>query len=274
MRFVHKMRLAAVLPVVLVACFSISSAAQDDANEAPLGDVARKFRKTVPPPQQVIDDDNLSKVMEQAETRREAGWPLRSRMAGEINNFRPPAPEVTCNLAFSMNAKALFSTQYAQMDLPATELVKLAGPASVEGDALSVSVFNGTQWHVSEVSVAFTVVKKAAMEGQSQSLSQDPPVLDAPPSLRMLPQPAAIPEKKSDLTVIYRMRAASPPKSTTVFTAPLNLDLAADEEWHWAIVQAKGYPPQEYLEQASAGSLAPDASLAAQSPTPTPQKPQ
>jgi len=55
------------------------------------------------------------------------------------------------------------------------------------------------------------------------------------------------PEKKPDVTVIYRMRAAAPPWVTTVFSAPLNLDFAPDEEWHWAIVQAKGYPPQSYF---------------------------
>jgi hypothetical protein len=54
------------------------------------------------------------------------------------------------------------------------------------------------------------------------------------------------PEKKPDVTVIYRMRAAAPPWVTTVFSAPLNLELAPDEEWHWAIVQARGYPPQSY----------------------------
>ena len=43
--------------------------------------------------------------------------------------------------------------------------------------------------------------------------------------------------------MIYRMRAAAPPSATTVFSTPLRLELAPDEEWHWAIVQAKGYPP-------------------------------
>jgi hypothetical protein len=246
-RFVHKIRLAVVLTALLAAGFCIVGVTQDDPNDVPLGDVARKFRKSVPAPQQVIDDDNLSHVMDQAETRRAAGWPQRSLLAGEINNFRPAAPDVTCNLAFSMNAKALFSTQYAQMDLPATEVVKLAGPASVEGDALSVSVFNGTQWHVSEVSIAFTVVRKAGVE----TPLPETPIAESVAPPRMLPMPgtSAVPGRKSDLTVIYRIRAAAPPMSTTVFSAPLNLDLAADEEWHWAIVQARGYPPQEYLAQ-------------------------
>ena len=55
----------------------------------------------------------------------------------------------------------LLSSQYAQMDLPPREMVKLEGPATIEGDALTVSVFNGTDWHVSEVAVALTIVKKS-----------------------------------------------------------------------------------------------------------------
>jgi hypothetical protein len=57
------------------------------------------------------------------------------------------------------------------------------------------------------------------------------------------------PEKNPDTTILYRMRAAAPPFATTVFSAPLNAPLAPDQEWHWAIVQAKGYPPQIQPEQ-------------------------
>jgi hypothetical protein len=70
------------------------------------------------------------------------------------------------------------------------------------------------------------------------------------------------PEKKPDTTVIYRMRAASPPSMMAVFSAPLNLDLAPGDEWHWAIVEAKGYPPQSYANSIlqvspTAASIAP-----------------
>ena len=54
------------------------------------------------------------------------------------------------------------------------------------------------------------------------------------------------PEKRPDVTMIYRMRAAALPWSNAVFSAPLNLELDPGEEWHWAIVQAKGYPPETY----------------------------
>jgi hypothetical protein len=55
------------------------------------------------------------------------------------------------------------------------------------------------------------------------------------------------PEKKADLTLIYRMRAAGLPWSTAVFSAHLNMELSPGEEWHWSIVQARGYPPETYV---------------------------
>jgi hypothetical protein len=155
------------------------------------------------------------------------------------------------------------------MELPPGEVLKIEGPATIEGDALIVALLNRTDWHVSEVAVALTVVKKnqsrdASFSNQSlsnRSLSnQELPIsgtgYDAPKLLPAvagnLPQEDEVrPEKKSDVTVIYRMRAAAPPSATTVFSAPLNMELAPDEEWHWAIVQARGYPPQSYAGNAS-----------------------
>jgi hypothetical protein len=64
------------------------------------------------------------------------------------------------------------------------------------------------------------------------------------------------PEKRPDVTMIYRMRAPSPPSETAVFSAPLKMELAADEEWHWAIVQARGYPPQSYAGGAAQSGAA------------------
>jgi len=273
----RKMRLILALPLLLAALLPVRLAAQEDPNadpnadpnDAPLGDVARTFRKKTPPSQSVIDDDNLSKVMEQAESRHESGSALRFLMASGSNGFHISAPDVTCSLAFTANVKSLLSNQYAQMELPAGEVLKLEGPATVEGDALIVALLNRTDWHVSEVAVALTVVKKnqsrdASLSDQSlsnRSLSnQELPIsgtgYDAPKLLPAvagnLPQEDEVrPEKKSDVTVIYRMRAAAPPSATTVFSAPLNMELAPDEEWHWAIVQARGYPPQSYAGNAS-----------------------
>jgi hypothetical protein len=223
--------------------------AQDDPNDTPLGDVARRLRKKAPPAQDVIDDDNLTKVMQEAESRHTPGSPLKLLIGGEDKRFQVAAPDATCSLSFTSNAKALLSRQYAQMELPAEELLKLVGPATIEGDALIVSLHNRTDWHVSEVDVALTIVKNSA--GRDVSLSNGA-ILNG--GVTLLPAVAANlqmesevrPEKKPDVTMIYRMRAAAPPSATTVFSTPLKLELAPDEEWHWAMVQAKGYPPPSY----------------------------
>jgi hypothetical protein len=243
------MWLASALLAVLAALMPIGLAAQDDANAAPLGDVARSLRKKSPPGQNVIDDDNLSKVMELAESRRTAGSALKFMMAGEDKGFHVSAPDVTCSLAFTANVKSLLSSQYAQMELPAEETLKLEGPATIEGDTLIVSVYNRTDWHVSEIAVALTVVKKAGRRDASLPMGES-----AYGAATLLPAVAASapeedevrPEKNPDVTVIYRMRAAAPPSETAVFSARLSRQAAADEEWHWAIVQARGYPPQSY----------------------------
>jgi hypothetical protein len=262
----QKMRLILALPLLLAALLPIRLAAQGDQNadpnadpnDAPLGDVARTLRKKTPPSQAVIDDDNLSKVMEQAESRHESGSALTFLMASGSNGFRISAPDVTCSLAFTANVKSLLSNQYAQMELPPGEVLKLEGPATIEGDALIVALLNRTDWHVSEVVVALTVVKKNQSRDASLSDPETPIGGTASGEAKLLPLVAGNlpqedevrPEKKSDVTVIYRMREAAPPSATTVFSAPLNMEVAPDEEWHWAIVQARGYPPQSYAGNA------------------------
>ncbi|HTS37153.1 MAG TPA: hypothetical protein VMH04_15870 [Candidatus Solibacter sp.] len=238
--------LAALLPVLMPAI----ALAQDDPNDTPLGDVARNLRKKAPS-KAVIDDDNLSDVMRQAESRQAQSSALKFLMTGDNNNFKVGVPDATCSLSFSAGAKSLLSSQYSQMDLPLADMQRLAGPASVEGDTLSVSVLNGTDWHVSEIAVAFTVVKRNAPAGVSLNYAGGKVVAAA-----ILPEAEVRPEKRPDTTVIYRMRAAAPPSATTVFSAPLELDLAAGDEWHWAIVQAKGYPPQGYNASALPSSQA------------------
>jgi hypothetical protein len=235
MFWLRKTRLILALPMLLAALIPVRLAAQDDPtgdpNDTPLGDVARTLRKKTPSSRSVIDDDNLTKVMDQAESRHARGSALRFLMAGESKGFRVSAPDVTCSLAFTANVKSLLSNQYAQMELPPDELAKLDGPATVEGDALIVALYNRTGWHVSEVAVALTVIKKNVVLGGMS-------IGDAETEVR--------PEKKPDVTMIYRMRAAAPPWETTVFNTSLKTQLAADQEWHWAIVQARGYPPQPY----------------------------
>src|SRR5215468_1724762 len=233
--------------IALLAVFGpLLASAQDDPDEIPLGDVARNLRKKTPPAKPVIDDDNLSQVMREADSHHEFGSGLRFLMSGSQRGFHVEAPDVTCSLAFTANVKSLLSRQYAEMEVPASEMSKIEGKAVVEGDALTIPVFNATQWHLSELTVAFTVIRKGRSDiGQ---IGQD--VASADSILPDLPGNAfgqVRPEKKADLTLIYRMRAAGLPWSNAVFSAPLNMELAPGEEWHWSIVQAKGYPPETYV---------------------------
>jgi hypothetical protein len=238
-----KIWLYLTLLAALIGLLPVFAVAQDDPNDAPLGDVARTLRKQNPPSQDVIDNDNLSQVMDQVDSKNVPGSALKFLMSGENQSFHVSAPDVTCSLSFTANTKALLSNQYAQMDLPPGDTLKLTGPATIEGDAITVSLFNKTDWHVSEVAVALTVVKKNVPADPS---SPSASVEGVSPPGGLAQESEIRPEKKADVTVIYRMRSAAPPWTNTVFSAPLNLDLKPGDEWHWAIVQAKGYPPESY----------------------------
>jgi hypothetical protein len=240
-----------LMVVLLAPLVAIGAVAQDDPDQLPLGDVARNLRKKTPPAKPVIDDDNLTQVMQEADSHHEASSGLTFLMSGDSRGFQVSAPDVTCSLAFTANVKTLLSSQYDQMDLPPGEMAKIEGKAVVEGDALTVPVFNGTQWHLSELAVAFTVVKRARtgvvpwnQSGASSASEDRTPTLPGEMGADAFQQ--VRPEKRPDVTMIYRMRAAALPWSNAVFSAPLNLELDPGEEWHWAIVQVKGYPPETY----------------------------
>jgi hypothetical protein len=40
------------------------------------------------------------------------------------------------------------------------------------------------------------------------------------------------------------MKGSAAPSTTALFRTQLNFALFPDQEWHWAIVKAKGVPPQ------------------------------
>ena len=239
----------AIAMIVVGALLPVFLRAQEDG-DTPLGDVARTFRKKNPPTQEVIDNDNFSKVMDQVESHHASAASLRYSIDTGGKTFQVSAPDVTCSLAFSANTKALLASQYVQVDLPEGELLKLDGPASIDGDALQVSVFNGTDWHVSELSIALTLLKRS--DAHDTVSGYGPAKLIPAVAANTVQVPESRSEKRSDVTVIYRMRAAATPSTTTVFRAPLNVEIGPDEEWHWAIVQARGYPPQS-----PAGSIPP-----------------
>jgi hypothetical protein len=228
-----------MVPALLVA--------QDDGNETPLGDIARNLRKKTPA-QAVIDNDNLSTVMEQVQIRKLAGSAVQYSIDSGGKTFQISSPDANCRLSFSANSKALLSSQYTQMQLPPGELAKLEGPATVDGSSLQVSVFNGTNWHVSEIAIAVTLVTQNETQDASAGHGSGKLVAAA---IKDSTQVAA---KPADVTALYRVRGAAAPATTTLFRAPLDLEIGPNQEWHWAIVEAKGYPPQHMQAGALTGS--------------------
>lgn len=229
------LRIHAVLLLALAFAMPLSLRAQD---EIPLGDLARSLRKVQTPPTTIIDNDNLSAVMEEGETKK---WALSepARMK-PVQLVGMGSPDVTCALSFSSQPDPLTESQ----NLPEAEIAKLDGPATLVGDALQISVHNGTGWDLREITVSLTIVRQ-------QDLPPPPIQFDAmnlvPTMVSSTTRPdtsVAVPvEKLSDSTVLYHLKGTSAPSSTIVFHETLRTPLAPDQEWHWSIVHAKGIPP-------------------------------
>jgi hypothetical protein len=230
-------------PVVLAVAFLLGSNAwaqldPADPPQTPLGDIARSMRKTpeVPAPKTVIDNDNFDKMMEEAETHHGPGTTMMFSFDNDGKTFRvSPSPDVTCSLSFNAQATSLISDPYVSREMPPEEVAKLAGPAAIQGDRLQVSVFNGTTWRLDEITVGLTIVRRAATTagyyGSVKLIPASSETVDAS-------------QKSPDSTTLYKMRAAAAPAVVTVFHTDLNTPLGPNEEWHWAIVQAKGIPPR------------------------------
>lgn len=223
-------RLLTIAAIALLFCSSALLRAQDD--ELPLGDIARAARKSKPPedPQKtdprVIDNDNLSVMMDKAEAERLNGKPIFS-IDPSGTAFTMTSPDGTCSLSFDAKATALISTPYIASDLPQDELLNLAGPATIHDDVLEVSLHNGTGWELKEIVVGIT------------ELRNQPVVSLLPASVITGDQS----EKLPDSTLLYHLKATAAPDSTVVFRANLAGDFSDVKDWHWSLVAARGVPP-------------------------------
>jgi hypothetical protein len=235
--------LALSCPVSLIAQ---SPAVQSQANEAQsndaqsgtavsLGDLARVVRRSKAPVAAplVIDNDNLSNVMDEVESHRmsikpQASAPQRSR------EFALSSPDGTCSLSFDAAAATSPATPFVSEDLPPAELAKLEGPATIEGDSLEVSMYNGSFWKLTEVTVGLTLVRRPIDDGVYFG------------SARLMPAVAEEPEagkKPSELTLVFHLKGPVPSLASNVFHEKLGAAIAPDQEWHWAILGAKGVAP-------------------------------
>ncbi|HVO82225.1 MAG TPA: hypothetical protein VMT28_15930 [Terriglobales bacterium] len=214
-----------------------AAAGQSDSNDVSLGDLARALRKNKEAPKQtVIDNDNFAKFMDEMESRRlMSGNNLLFSFDGAGKTFQVSSPDVTCSLSFNAQASSLLSGSYVTQDLPDSELAKLDGPATINGDTLQLTVYNGSAWKVKEITVGLTILRRADVNTAFYGSAKLLPATVGPSPVS--------PEKRSDVTLLYHLKGTAAPFSTTVFTETLGANLGPDQDWHWAIVQAKGVPP-------------------------------
>jgi len=215
--------------------------AQEDATDTPLGDIARSLRKKTAPVDSgnVIDNDNLPQVVDEAESRRLTGsTPVFSLDPG-AKSFHVSSPDVSCSLSFTAKNSSL-SDPLLLNEMPRSELAKLDGPATIDGDSLQVSVRNGTLWDLREIVIGLTIVKRPDPVEANASYGQARIV---PASANSLPQQDST-QKQPDVTLLLKVKGSAAPSTTAVFRAALNFALFPDQDWHWAIVKAKGIPPQ------------------------------
>ena len=231
-----------MLAVFVVAWFTVvlpSARAQEDTNDIPLGDVARNFRKKVGPPEVVIDNDNFSKVVDEAENHRASGTTMTFTLDPGAKGFKVSTPDASCTLSFTAKASALISDPVMLDELPKEEMAKLDGPATIDGDSLQLSIHNGSAWDLREVVIGLTIVRTLDATSASSQYGQARLV----PALAV-PQAAQIPTQKlQDTTILLHVKGSAGPSVTAMFRTQLYFALFPDQEWHWAIVRAKGIPP-------------------------------
>ncbi len=228
--------LAVLCPIRLLAQSSIAQS--DDAPSdgvVSLGDLARAVRRSQAPVSAplVIDNDNLSKVMDEVESHRMSIKP-QAPAATRRREFSLSSPDGDCSLSFNAATATSLTVPFVAEDLPPTELAKLEGPATIEGDGLEVSMYNGSGWKLTEITVGLTLVRRPVNEGVYFG------------SARLMPAVAEEPEtseKPSELTLLFHLKGPVVPLATSVFHEKLGAPLAADQEWHWAILGAKGIAP-------------------------------
>lgn len=238
----------APLGVLLVALLCVllcpmAASAQDDAPS--LGDLARDVRKNkLQQPQQpnpalpLIDNDNLAQVTDDAKKARPVK-PDKTVFSIDPsgNTLKISSPDVTCSLSFNARASSLLIKPILIEDLPLTELLKIDGPGSIQDESLQLEVFNGTDWDIREITIGLTLERKP---GENADVAARARVIPAAEGLA----PVSV-ERRSDVTLLYHLKAEAKPFSTTAFHENIGITPGADEDWRWSIVEAKGIRPSQ-----------------------------
>jgi hypothetical protein len=139
-------------------------------------------------------------------------------------------------LSFNARASSLLVKPVLIEDLPLTEVLKLDGPASIQDENLQLEVFNGTDWDIREITIGLTLERKL---GENAKMTARARVIPAAQNA-----PIAV-ERRSDVTLLYHLKAAAKPFSTTAFHENIGITPGPDEDWRWSIVEAKGIRPSQ-----------------------------
>jgi hypothetical protein len=221
----------------------LSALGQDDSQ--PLGDLARDLRKGKLQQQTrqqgeadrpVIDNENLAQATEDARKAR----PAKSdktvlSIDSSTNTLKLSSPDVTCSLSFNARASSLLIKPVLIEDLPLAELLKIDGPGSIQEESLQLEVFNGTDWDLREITIGLTLERKP---GENAEMAARARVIPAAQSVA----PIGV-ERRSDVTLLYHLKAEAKPFSTTSFQENIGITPGPDEDWRWSIVEAKGIRP-------------------------------
>src|SRR5580765_1021021 len=228
-------------PGVVAICvlWPLAATAQDD--EPSLGDLARNFRKNKVGPHQdgpIIDNENLAQATEDAKNRKPR-TPEKFVLSIDAvaKTIKASSPDVTCSLSFNARAGALLINPVLLETLPLPDLLKLDGPASIQDENFQLEVFNGTDWDLREITVGLTLERKP---GDNAEMAARARVIPAAQNTL-----APTIEKRSDVTLLYHLKATAKPFSTTTFKENIGITPGPDEDWRWSIVEAKGIRPQE-----------------------------
>jgi hypothetical protein len=244
MRFRFAIRRSSELRATLL-CLLVWPAALLAQDEPPsLGDVARNLRRDKaqhqveqahpPAPPPLIDNDNLAQAMDDVRRVKSAEKIVFS-VDRSGNNLRLTSPDISCSLAFNGRGDLLLIKPVVIEDLPRAELLKLDGPASIQDDTLQLEVLNQTEWELREITVGITLERKPGDDAEVAARARVIPAAQNSGALTV--------ERRSDMTLLYHLKATAKPFSTTIFREEIGITPSPDEDWRWSIVEAKGIRP-------------------------------
>lgn len=208
------------------------------AQEPSLGDLAREARKShSTQPVKVYTNEDIPQATNEVIWRSAAVQPPPTPVAVQANaDPSPPSPikmrseDVECN--FSFRAQPLLPRGKAESagltPLPASEVAKLDGTASIWGDTLDVSIHNDTGWSLREVTVRLVIGGHAEETRVAHS------------------HPAGHGGAAAETVAndpLLALRLSAEPHTATISSEPLAQSLNG-QDWSWEIVQAKGIPPR------------------------------